>query len=385
MAASSIELTWPQVHTWRMRRQLLLPEEAGDGDPGGDGGDGVVADVDATRVAHRLCGVQAQVMSAAQLAVAVRGGEPASLGAGLAEGRLLRTWAMRGTLHVLRPADAAACLALVAAARTWAKPSWQRTFVTLDQLDALAAAVTAALADGVPRTRDELVAHVEEETGDGHLAEQLRSSWGAALKPLAWQGLLCQGPSRGSRVTFVRPVDAVRDWPGLPDADAAARQVLPAYLAAYGPADAAAFDAWLLRGGTAKATLRRWVADLGEELTTVQVEGRPLLARTGDVDELAGTRPTTAVRLLGGFDQFVLGPGTADPHVVPASHRADVSRTAGWIAPVVVTADGVVGTWESADGDVVVHAFADRPQPEPAALTAEVRRVRGLLGATSGP
>jgi hypothetical protein len=288
---------------------------------------------------------------------------------------------MRGTLHLLPADDAADWLALLGAARSWHKPSWQKSFVTLDQLGALADAVTSALADGRPRTRDELVAHVEDRTGDAHLAEHLRSSWGAALKPLAWQGLICQGPQQGNRVTFARPQDAVPGWTGLPDPDDAAARALPAYLGAYGPADVDAFDRWLLRGATSRARLRGWAADLGEALVTVEVEGRPLLARAEDVDDLARQRPTDAVRLLGAFDQFVLGPGTADPHLVPPSARSEVSRTAGWISPVVVTRHGVVGTWEPADGGAGprVHLFDGSPAPDPALLQAEVGRVAALL------
>jgi hypothetical protein len=48
----------------------------------------------------------------------------------------------------------------------------------------------------------------------------------------------------------------------------------------------------------------------------------------------------------------VLGAGTADPDLVPREHRRDVSRTAGWIAPVVVDDGRVVGTWSLDDGGV---------------------------------
>ncbi len=379
VAAPAPRLSWPQVHTWRLRRQHLL----GRGRAGAPDGGSAVA------VARRLCGVQAQVLSAAELAVTVRrasrtaASAPREVAQALAEGRLVRTWAMRGTLHLLPAEDAAPYLSLLAAARTWAKPSWQKAFVTLDQLEELAGAVDAALSDGTARTREELVTHVREVTGDEHLAGQLGSSWGAALKPLAWQGLVCQGPPRGTRTTFVRPADAVPGWTGLPEPEAAAPVVLPAYLGAFGPADLATFDAWLLRGATPKATLRRWAADLGDELATVDVEGRSLLARAQDVDEMADTRPTDAVRLLGGFDQFVLGPGTGDPHLVPTAHRAQVSRAAGWISPVVVTTHGVVGTWqlpgEGADGDLGVALFPDAPRPDPGRLEAEVERVGRLL------
>ena len=38
-----------------------------------------------------------------------------------------------------------------------------------------------------------------------------------------------------------------------------------AYLDVHGPASPTAFDAWLLRGGTRRPTLRRWFAELVED------------------------------------------------------------------------------------------------------------------------
>jgi hypothetical protein len=106
-----MELTWPGVLAWRLRRQFLLRD----------------ADSAAPDVVRRLAGVQAQVMSAAEQAVAVRTPAPApgALAQGLVSGELVRTWAMRGTLHVLAADELATYLAPLAAARTWEKGSWQ--------------------------------------------------------------------------------------------------------------------------------------------------------------------------------------------------------------------------------------------------------------------
>src|SRR5947208_441384 len=98
-------LTWPQVLAWRQRRQFL--DRAGS--------------QSAAVVAGRLIGLQAQVLSAAEQSVAVRTPDPSpgALAAGLAAGELVRTWAMRGTLHVLPVQGAVDVLALLAAGRSW--------------------------------------------------------------------------------------------------------------------------------------------------------------------------------------------------------------------------------------------------------------------------
>jgi winged helix DNA-binding protein len=143
-----------------------------------------------------------------------------------------------------------------------------------------------------------------------------------------------------------------------------------AYLGAYGPAGPAAVDDWLLRGSTPKKVLRGWFADLEARglVVEVSVEGEPLWARAADADELATARPDTSTRLLPAFDQYVLGPGTKEPHVLDPRHRAEVSRAAGWIAPVVVHAGRVAGTWEAAEGAVRVRLFPDGPPLDPAEL-----------------
>src|SRR4030095_12093000 len=107
-------LTWPQVLAWRMRRQLIEP----------------IGKSSVTEVVRRLCGVQAQVASSAELAIrarrrAARRGEVARA---LSDGRLIKTWAMRGTLHLLTPEDGGAVLSLMASGRSWERPSWQRYF-----------------------------------------------------------------------------------------------------------------------------------------------------------------------------------------------------------------------------------------------------------------
>ena len=335
----------------------------------------------AVEITRRLCGVQAQVPSAAALAIAVRQADPDLNAASraLSARTLVRTWAMRGTLHLLPADEVADVLSLLGSARTWERASWQKNFVTVEQVARMSEAVAQALADGSALTRDQLVDRVLAVTGDDDLAEHLRSGWSTVLKPLAWQGLLFQGSAGDNRVTFVRPDRWLTDWPGLPDPDEAAGRVIERYLGAYGPATPEAFDQWLLRGSTSRPRLRAWFAGLGDRITLVDVEGSIGYLRTEDVDALAGARPQSTLRLLPGFDQYVLGPGTADPQIVPPPYRAEVSRAAGWIAPVIVSAGRVTGTWTAEAGRPKL-SFFDVPSGTADLRSAEVKRLTELLG-----
>jgi hypothetical protein len=368
-ASSALDTTWRRVLARRYRRHFLTGPAAST----------------PHEVADRLLGVQAQVPSCAEEAVAVRGAAPAAVRAGLADGSLLRTWAARGTLHLLTADAAPAQLALLAAARTWEKGAWQRQFATGAEVGHLAELV-ASILPGRSLTRDELVAELDRHVTP-ELAERLGSGWGTVLKPLAWQGLIVNGEPRGARPTFTDPATRTGRPFVLPDPDEAARLLVPAYLDVFGPASPTAFDAWLLRGGTRRPTLRRWFAELLEDGVVAPVtvhdgtDPEQRYARVADLDELAtDPEPDTdeLVRLLPAFDQWVLGPGTAETGVLAPQHRARVSRTAGWIAPVVVHRGRVVGTW--AEEDTEPDWFEDEPHPSAAALAGERERRRRLVG-----
>jgi len=349
-----------------MRRQLLDP----------------IGTSSVPQVVRRLCGVQAQVASSAELAVRVRrtSSRRGEVARALAEGRLIKTWAMRGTLHLLTPEEGGAFLSLLAAGRSWERPSWERYFgMTKKHWDALRPAVREAL-DGKLLTRDELIAAVVAQGGLTHIGEALRSGWGTLLKPLAWQGDLCFGPNRGTRVTFMPPQAASSRWAGVLAPDEAAPIVIVAYFGAYGPATIENFRNWLSRGRVSARQIRTWFSALCARLAEIEVDGERRYILAEHVDELSAARPSKTVRLLPGFDQYVLGPGTEDTHVVPAKRRRAVSRQAGWIAPIVVAGGSVKGTWDLDGDDVRVGWFKEAGTPPRTQLKAEVERLSSILG-----
>jgi hypothetical protein len=156
--------------------------------------------------------------------------------------------------------------------------------------------------------------------------------------------------------------------------------VIVGYLGAYGPATIDNFRNWLSRGRVSAKQIRVWFKALGARIAEIEVEGERRYVLAKDLDELASSKPTTAVRLLPGFDQYVLGPGTEDGHIVPAKRRAAVSKTAGWIAPIVVARGSVKGTWE-VDGDRLrVAWFKESGAPPRGKLGTEIERLSVILG-----
>jgi hypothetical protein len=191
VTAPVLKASWRQALAWRLGRPLLDP----------------VGTLAVEEVVGRLCGVQAQVASSAEQAIRIRRvkSEPGEVARALAAGNLVKTWAMRGTLHLLTPTDGGGALSLLAAGRSWDRPSWQKYFgMTPASMDLLRDAVSEVL-DGAVLTREELIAALNRRRGLGHVADELRSGWGTLLKPLAWQGQLVFGPNQGTRVTFTHP------------------------------------------------------------------------------------------------------------------------------------------------------------------------------------
>lgn len=358
----AVKLTWPQVLAWRMERSFLDP----------------VGSASVTEIARRLCGVQSQVATSAELAIRLRraASRPDDVSRALADGRLIKTWAMRGTLHLLPAADAPTFLSLTSADELW--EAWQRYLRMTDaEMAALREAMLGAL-EGEPLTKAELGAAVVAKLGPGPASEALTSSWGGLLTPLAWAGDLCCGPTRGTRVTFTTPGRASRHWPGKVDVDEARPRAMVAYVRTYGPATVDSVSRWLASSAS-KQKVRTWFGSLVGQMTEVEVDGEPAHVMTDDLDALVRTRPTTAVRLLPGFDQYVLGPGTKEGHVVSPARRSAVSRQSGWISPVVVAGGRVSGTWELKRSEVRIAWFGEAGRPPKRALQAEVTRLSSVL------
>ncbi|HYI21190.1 MAG TPA: crosslink repair DNA glycosylase YcaQ family protein [Candidatus Limnocylindrales bacterium] len=369
--AAPVRITWRQALAWRMGRQLLVP----------------LGKLSPPEVVDRLCGVQAQVASSAELAIRLRqqSSKPGAVARDIGAGRLIKTWAMRGALHLLTPDQGGRYLSLIAAGRSWERPVWQRYFgVSPADMDKLREVVTEVLGDEA-LTREELIAGITAKRRFRHMGEAMRSGWGTVLKPLAWQGDIVFGPSRGRNVTFMRPNVASPTWAGVPDADESAPDVIVAYLSVYGPATIDRFDNWLAGGGFGRKRLRGWFDSAGDRLATVEVDGEEAYAVATDVDELAATKPTSEVRLLGGFDQYVLGPGTADGHVTAATRRSKVSLQSGWISPVVIAGGAVAGTWVVEDETLDIAWFSEAGRVPRNAIDSEGRRLGNLLGRPLNP
>lgn len=360
-----LSTTWRRVCGWRLARQHVTTPAA-----------------DPLTVAAVLGGVQAQVTSSARFTVGLRSPATAEdLDAALWRDRtLVKTWAMRGTLHWLPSSEFGLWVAALSTRRWRITPAWERYHgVAAAELDAITAAIPGALA-GRRLTRDGLARRIAEVTASPHLGEQLRSGWGAVLKPAASRGLLCFGPDEGRNVTFVHPGDWLETDEARPDPDVALSQVLGRFLDGNGPATHDDFARWF---GVPERPARDLLRRHADELVVVDVDGhRGWLTREGAA-ALADGADADGVVLLGGFDPFVLAPISHRDAIIPDGHVDDVSRTAGWISPVVVSDGLVVGTWSPERGatgtTVEITPFRRLRAAEVAGVEARASALAGRL------
>ena len=320
------ELTWPQVHAFRLLRHHLTKR---------------APKKDLARVVGDIGGAQAQVMSAAELQIATRVDcKVTDVRKALWTDRtLVKTWLMRGTLHLIPADDLPLYTAAMSGRWMRLRPSWLKYMQTTEsEFWRLAQDIGAAL-DGEPVTREELI-KIAGKGKPPHIHEILRSGWGGMLKPAARSGLLCFGPSRGASVTFVNPRRWLGTWRDV-EPDEAIVEIARRYLRAYGPATRIDFARWW--GAWPGVGAAAW-SGLTEDVVPVALDGVHFDLLEADLDAIRTARIEQRVALLPGFDPYLMGYASRD-HLVERAHASKVSRTAGWISAVVLVEGKVAATW----------------------------------------
>jgi Winged helix DNA-binding domain len=353
--------TWQQALAWRLRRHMLNP--VGTGSVG--------------NVVGRLGAIPAWPDMTPELAVGFRrtGSRPGDVARALQAGEVFKTYAFRGATHLVTPEEGGIYLALRASGRQWELPSWQEAY-GLGPADwpAFREAVRDAVADG-PLTRRDLRAAVGRRHRFRAAAAGLTSDSDTLLKSLMWQGDLCFGPVSGSEAT-VQGMHRIARWTGLPNVDDAGRRAIEAYVRVYAPTTADHVHYYLGAGLSAgRKAIRGWLDDLSDRMVTVAIDGEDLFLLADDVDDLTSTPVSPTIRLLPAADPWVMGPGTADPHVVPPPHRQLVTRGSN----IVLRSGVVAGTWTRKPGMLTVAWLGDEP-PDHDLLAQEVAHLAAILG-----
>ena len=325
--------------------------------------------------AVRLLGaVQAQDYPGALTSVALRttGRRRTDVEASLDAGEVVRSWPMRGTLHLVAADDLRWLLdtvgvrALAGIGKRWAG-------LDLDEAQAERAreVVLEALTVRKRASRAELLAAIAE----GGVAVTGQRGY-HLLWYLSQTGTLCLGPTDGTgEQLFVLLDDWITEERRL-DRDEALAELALRFFTGHGPATVADLVRW---AGSTVRDARAGLSEVRDRLEAVTVDGTEYLMDPATPDRLTAARgEAEGVLLLPGFDEFVLGYGDRTA-VVPAEFAARiVPGNNGMFRSTVVHRGRVVAVWRW-DGRGAKRAPAVEPFTELPAEVAEA--IPGLAAA----
>lgn len=271
----------------------------------------------------------------------------------LKDREIVRTWPMRGTLHLVAAADARWMPELLGP-RASQSAAGRRRQLGLDEaaIAATRAAWESGLAGGRCLGRPELFALMESagvDSGDQRGPHLLRY--------FAEQGVLCFGPHEGRQPTYT----LVEEW--VPEArvlerDEALAELALRYFTSHGPASLTDFAGW---SGLTKGDARKGLAAVEGELAHTEMDGVEYWHAELD-------SAPTGVQLLAGFDEYVLGYKDRSAFATPEILTAVVPGGNGVFKSSVVSDGQIVGLWTvkrfAQRQEVRVAWFDTRPAPD---------------------
>jgi hypothetical protein len=317
-----------QVACFRLRRHHLLDEPP----------------QHAVTICGDVCGVQAQVMSAAYLQLWTRNHAltRAGIESALWQTRtLVKTSLMRQTLHLIPTDELPVYIAALKPSRVaQALRVMARCGIAREEGEAITPLIMDALSAG-PLRRPEIAAAVRPKVSK-RVRAWMELSWSMVRVPVA-EGLVCYGRGEGNKIVFIR----VDQWlpkltrKSIPVTEAQC-ELFRKYLRAYGPASLADFAHW---SGISMQEVRRLRVLLEPELAEIPGEKKNCMLLREDLAALnSKSTAKPCIRLLPIFDSYLLAHREKD-HLLGAQHYKRVYRNQGWISPVVLIDGAVAGVW----------------------------------------
>ncbi|MBO9523380.1 MAG: AlkZ family DNA glycosylase [Nocardioidaceae bacterium] len=317
---------------------------------------------------EHLIGLQAQDNLPPYLSLAARidGFSPADLSDPIERGELVRFLTMRGTVHVLTPADA---LVL----RGWVQPALDRVSKS-NQMSRPAGHLSTETLDEALRpfvTEPRPYAAIGE-----HLAAAFPDVPEQALRHVVRERLpLLQVPPRGLWKRSGGVVYAYADsYLGADFAEAEVESLVLRYLAAYGPATAADMTKWSLvtRLGPVFTAMHQ----AGRLTTYADETGRTLYDVPGA--PLAEEDLPLPALLLGTYDNVFLSHADRD-RIAPDDVRKRWMGANGGVGATLFLDGLLAGLWRVEGDRVVVEPFSTPTKSQQREIDAEVTRVEDLL------
>jgi hypothetical protein len=325
------------------------------------------------RIVRSMLAMQGQDLPGARWSVGLRGHglTDQEVGAAFDAGDIVRSWPMRGTLHIVAAEDIGWMLELMAP-RTVAATATRRAQlgITADDLRRARDAAVGALEGRRVLDREALLFAL---AASGIVIDGQRGYH--FLGYLAQTGVIVLGPVTGRQQSFVLLGEWVRE-PRRLEREEALGELASRYFRSHGPATDRDLARW---SGLPLRDVRQGIAVSGAELARLELDGTTYHLAPGNLDGVAAGSPkphVPVVRLLPGFDEFLLGYGDRGAALAPEHAQAVVPGNNGMFLPTILIDGEVVGTWKRIPGnrEVVVRLSPFGPLPDAAR--------EGLAGAT---
>lgn len=298
--------------------------------------------------------MQAQDYLASLWAVGLRtpGATERSIEQAIADGSIVRTWPMRGTLHFVAAADARWMLELMTprVIATHAK-RLKREYDIDERVCAQSAEVLRHALQGGGRLSRPDIYRTLEAAGIPALGQRGLHILGR----LAQERVVCFGPREGKQPTFL----LFDEWlPGARslDHDEALERIATRYFTSHGPATLHDFTWW---SGLTMADARTGVEMAREHLRSEEIDGVGYwLSRDASPDP----RKARGVDLLPAYDEYTVAYRDRSAVLAPESITQTISSN-GIFNPIIVIDGRVAGTWKRtlSKGTVIITPNPFRP------------------------
>ncbi len=290
-------------------------------------------------VVRSVVGVNAQQTAAMRLSLRarIRGLEVSDIEDSVRQKTLVRTWAMRGTIHLLDGGDVRWMVSLLGPGFFRKDQSRRLELGLTDEIfTAALQAIPEIMADGSPLPREALMDRLIEK---GIAISKQGQAPAHVVQSAAMKGILVLGPdAENGKSTYVLLDRWVPEDNQITQSEALTR-LAERYLEGYGPVDLKDFTDWsglpaglARQGWEAAAAKSSWVK-AGYETRELWVSK----------DRIKSVGTGLTVRLLPAFDSYLLGYSNRDL-VVPPQYQKQVYH-GGQVVPVVLLDGIAAGTW----------------------------------------
>jgi hypothetical protein len=289
-------------------------------------------------VVRWLGAIQAQDYLQALWAIGLRlqSATVADIERAILEGKIIRTWPMRGTLHFVPPEDAKWMLKL-SASRMLVKDGRRLKQLGLDEgiIEHCKELFYDALKGNKRLSRPEMMKLLEEA---GISTENQRGYH--ILWYVSQSGLICLGPMQDKQQTFVLLDEWVPNSRRLSREESLA-ELVRRYFASHGPATVHDFAWW---AGLTVTEARSGLEEAMPELISENIDGKTYWTTSDVPGHVAYDR--SGVDLLPAFDEYLIGyKDRAAALTVEDAHKVVPGKN-GIFLPTIVVSGRVVGTWK---------------------------------------